>query len=225
MVLAALDPPEDPKIEFYRGSDAPDTLIARNAELDAAVEQARCFWVSVGALAQGPTAQSCFDWIASRERTAHTLVDLDYRPSMWPSIEVARESAQRAIAGSTVVVGNRAECHMALGVSEPHQAADSLLSLGVSLAIIKMGGGGVMVASHSERITVDPLAIEVVCGLGAGDAFGGALVHGLLSGWSVAEIGEFANAAGGYVAGVLTCADDMPTEAQVRELISAQVRA
>ncbi|MFM9122796.1 MAG: 5-dehydro-2-deoxygluconokinase, partial [Actinomycetota bacterium] len=42
--------------------------------------------------------------------------------------------------------------------------------------------------------------------------FGGALSHGLLHDWSIRQIGEFANAAGAYVATKLACADAMPTE-------------
>ena len=64
-----------------------------------------------------------------------------------------------------------------------------------------------------------PVPVEVVCGLGAGDAFGGALIHGLLSGWTVPEIGMFANAAGAYVATQLTCGDAMPTLDQVEALM------
>lgn len=218
VVLAALDPPEDPKIEFYRGENAPDTQISRSSQLDSVVTDARCFWVSAGALAHGATAQSTFEWLEMRNRGDHTFLDLDYRASMWPNIEMAREATTRAIAGCTVVLGNRAECEMALELSDPDAAADSLLSSGVSLAIIKMGGGGVLLATAVERVRIDPLHIEVVCGLGAGDAFGGALVHGLLSGWSVSEIGEFANAAGAFVASVLTCADNMPTVEQVRQM-------
>jgi len=224
VVLAALDPPEDPKIEFYRGKDAPDTQISRSSSLDCVVMAAQCFWVSAGALGHGATAQSTFEWLDLRNRASHTVLDLDYRPSMWPNIETAREAATRAIAGSTVVVGNRVECEMALGVVKPDAAADALLVSGVSLAIVKMGGGGVLLATSAERVRIDPLRIEVVCGLGAGDAFGGALVHGLLSNWSISEIGQFANAAGAFVAGVLTCADDMPTVEQVRDMqLTAQV--
>ena len=54
------------------------------------------------------------------------------------------------------------------------------------------------------------LRVEVVCGLGAGDAFGGALCHGLLAGWAPAECVRFANAAGAIVASRLLCADAMP---------------
>ena len=74
-----------------------------------------------------------------------------------------------------------------------------------------MGGDGVLLATESERIVIAPLAIKLVCGLGAGDAFGGALVHGLLSGWELKQIGEFANAAGAYLASELMCSDAMPT--------------
>jgi 5-dehydro-2-deoxygluconokinase len=58
-----------------------------------------------------------------------------------------------------------------------------------------------------------------VCGLGAGDAFGGAFVHGLLAGWRPARIVEYANAAGAIVAGRLMCADAMPTETEVDEML------
>ena len=37
-------------------------------------------------------------------------------------------------------------------------------------------------SDEGERL-IEPPAIEVLCGLGAGDAFGGALCHGLLNGW------------------------------------------
>jgi 5-dehydro-2-deoxygluconokinase len=57
--------------------------------------------------------------------------------------------------------------------------------------------------------------VEVVCGLGAGDAFGGALCHGLLSGWDPVRTVRFANAAGAIVASRLLCAPAMPTVAEV----------
>ena len=46
--------------------------------------------------------------------------------------------------------------------------------------------------------------------LGAGDAFGGALCHGLLSGWDLPTCARAGNAAGAIVASRLMCADDMP---------------
>ena len=58
-----------------------------------------------------------------------------------------------------------------------------------------------------------------MCGLGAGDAFGGALCHGLLSGWDMVECARYGNAAGAIVAGRLMCADDMPTFGELEDLV------
>ena len=110
---------------------------------------------------------------------------------------------------------------MALGTSEPDDAATELMARGVGLAIIKLGGGGVLLSTATQSIRVEPIRVPVVCGLGAGDAFGGALVHGLLSDWDLDTIGRFANAAGAFVVGQLTCADAMPTVAQVEALLAA----
>ena len=87
-----------------------------------------------------------------------------------------------------------------------------MLERGIELAIVKLGGDGVLVATRDERTRVAPVPVEVVCGLGAGDAFGGALCHGLLAGADPVEAVRFANAAGAIVASRLLCADAMPTE-------------
>jgi 5-dehydro-2-deoxygluconokinase len=227
VVLAALAPPEEPQIVFYRGESAPDTTIEATDVPDDAIRGCRIFWMSVGALAQGSTAEASFAWLAARGRPAdgETILDLDYRPTLWSSIDVAREATQKAMACSTVVVGNRAECQMALGdeiadLDDPDSIVDALLARGVRIAIVKLGGGGVLLADAHQRVRVHPLDIDVLCGLGAGDAFGGALVHGLLSGWELQRIGEFANGAGAFVATQLTCADAMPSTAVVEDVVA-----
>jgi 5-dehydro-2-deoxygluconokinase len=63
--------------------------------------------------------------------------------------------------------------------------------------------------------------VDVVCGLGAGDAFGGALAHGLLEGWDIERTVRLANAAGSFVAGQLACADAMPTLDDLKEEVEA----
>ena len=219
VVLAALDPPEEPQIVFYRGAAAPDTQITTVDVPTVAIRECRVLWISFGALAQGSTADTCQDWLDVRGRRPDVVLDLDYRPSMWASRDAAHAVALEAVRRSTVVVGNRTECEVAVGHTDPYRAADALLAEGVRLAIVKKGGEGVLLATPDDRWTVPPVPIEVLCGLGAGDAFGGALIHGLLSGWTVPEIGMFANAAGAYVATKLTCGDAMPTIEQVESLM------
>jgi 5-dehydro-2-deoxygluconokinase len=224
LALAALDPPEEPTVAFYRGEAAPDTMIvAEDVPLDV-ITSTRALWVSQGALAQGSTAQACMQWLSARGGMPHAILDLDYRPALWASREAARDAARAALAYCTVAVGNRSECEMALGTTEPDAAADALLELGLHLAVVKMGAEGVLLATSDERVRIAPLPVPVVCGLGAGDAFGGALVLGLVSGWPLREVGEFANAAGARVVQELTCSDAMPTREQVaRQVSSVQI--
>ena len=222
VVLAALDPPEDPQIIFYRGAAAPDTQVTTSDVPIGVIVECPVLWISFGALAQGTTADACQDWLDVRDRRDDVVLDLDYRPSMWPDRDAAHEVALAAVRRSTVVLGNRVECEVATGETDPDRAADALLAEGVRLAIVKRGGSGVLLATADDRWTIPPLPISVLCGLGAGDAFGGALVHGLLSGWTVPEIGMFANAAGAYVATKLTCADAMPTIVQVEAMMEGR---
>ena len=108
-------------------------------------------------------------------------------------------------------MGNRDEVAVAVGTREPDDAAEALLELGVRLAVVKRGPDGVLARTREERVEVPPVPVDVVNGLGAGDAFGGALVHGLLADWPLERTIRLANAAGAHVAGRLACADAMPT--------------
>ena len=92
---------------------------------------------------------------------------------------------------------------------------------GLDLAVVKQGPKGVLARRGSQWAEVPPVPVEVVNGLGAGDAFGGALCHGLLAGWDLERTMRFANAAGALVASRLACADAMPDEDEVESILAA----
>lgn len=84
---------------------------------------------------------------------------------------------------------------------------------------MKQGPAGVLARTATEEVRVPPIPVEVVNGLGAGDAFGGALVAGLAAGLPLARTIELANAAGALVASRHSCADAMPTPGELDALI------
>jgi len=219
LAFAVLDPPQEPKLLFRREPPAPDLeLNPQDIDLQTA-RSVPLLWISGGALSKEPSASTVEQMLEARGRRRHTILDLDYRPSFWSSRQAASDRIGAAVSHATIAVGNREECSVAVGTDDPHQAAERLLARGVELAIVKLGGDGVLLADADGERIVGPAPIEVLCGLGAGDAFGGALCHGLLSGWSHLQAVTFANAAGGIVASRLLCSQAMPREHEVRELL------
>jgi 5-dehydro-2-deoxygluconokinase len=218
-------PPDDFPLYFYRKPKAPDLMITA-AQLDlAAIAQAGVFWATVTGLSEEPSRQAHHVAWQARARRPLTILDLDYRPMFWSSPEVAHREVARALEHVTVAVGNREECEVAVGETEPDRAADALLERGVELAIVKQGPKGVLAKTRDERVEVPAHLVEVINGLGSGDGFGGALCHGLLEGWSLDRTLRFANAAGGIVATRFECSTAMPTTAEVEAVLKEALHA
>lgn len=219
VVFAEIFPPDDFPLYFYRLPKAPDLEIrAEELDIDAVIE-ARVFWSTVTGLSQDPSRSAHFVAWKARERREYTILDLDYRASFWDQREDATREVQRALPYVTVAIGNREECEVATGETDPVRAGRALLDAGVELAIVKQGPRGVMGMTVDETVTVPPTPIDVVNGLGAGDSFGGAICHALLAGWDLERTLRFANAAGAIVAGRLACSGAMPTEAEIVNLM------
>ncbi|MBW8740113.1 MAG: 5-dehydro-2-deoxygluconokinase [Streptomyces turgidiscabies] len=220
-------PPDDFPLYFYRQPKAPDLEIdAHELDLDA-VREAGIFWVTGTGLSEEPSRTATLAALAHRAKAGTTVFDLDWRPMFWKDTawsdpESARPSYTEALRHTTVAVGNLDEVEVATGVREPHAAARALLDAGVELAVVKQGPKGVLaVNSKGESAEVPPLPVTVLNGLGAGDAFGGSLCHGLLEGWDLETIMRHANAAGAIVASRLECSSAMPTPDEIEAALAA----
>ncbi|NYG06164.1 5-dehydro-2-deoxygluconokinase [Phycicoccus badiiscoriae] len=216
-------PPDDFPLYFYRYPTAPDLLIEPDTLPLQEIRDARVYWSTVTGLSQEPSRAAHFTAWEHRGRREHTILDLDYRPMFWADPAEASEQVDKALQHVTVAVGNREECEIAVGEADPERAADALLDRGLELAIVKQGARGVLAATREQRIEVPSFPVDVVNGLGAGDAFGGALVHGLIAGWPLRDVLEFCNVAGAIVASRLECSTAMPTETEVREALATGV--
>lgn len=223
---------EEQKFPLYfygRFPTAPDLQIkAEELDLDE-IREARIFWSTVTGLCQEPSRSAHIAAHQARPRAGlaegqHTVLDLDYRPMFWDSVEEAREQVRRVLPHVTVAIGNDEECAVAVGEGTPDEQADRLLDLGVQIAVVKLGPEGVMAKTRTERVVSAPVPVQTLNGLGAGDSFGGAFAHGLLEGWPLAQVLDFANAAGALVASRLSCADAMPTSDEVTGLLAERGR-
>ncbi|KUL73162.1 MULTISPECIES: 5-dehydro-2-deoxygluconokinase [unclassified Streptomyces] len=215
-------PPDDFPLYFYRQPKAPDLEIdAHELDLDA-LRDARVLWVTGTGLSEEPSRTATLAALAHRAKSGVTVFDLDWRPMFWKDPEAARPFYAEALKHATVAVGNLDEVEVATGVREPDDAARALLDAGVEIAVVKQGPKGVLAVDRDGgRAEVPPLPVTVLNGLGAGDAFGGSLCHGLLEGWDLETVMRHANAAGAIVASRLECSSAMPTTGEIEAALAA----
>ena len=212
-------PPDRFPLYFYREPSAPDLeLGVRDLPLQA-VRDASIFWVSATGVSQEPSRSAHHAALDARGRKEFTIVDLDYREMFWDSRQDAHREVEALLPKVTVAIGNREECEVAVGQSDPERAADALLEAGVELAVVKQGLEGTLAKTRTQRVEIPVTRVETKNGLGAGDAFGGALCHGLLEGWSLDKTIYAASTAGAIVSSRLECSTAMPTESELLELM------
>ncbi len=200
-------PPDRFPLLFYRYPTAPDWQVAP-ADFDPEEVAAAPFLLATGTgLAQSPSRETTLAALEAHKRT--TILDLDWRPTLWEQPEEYRELAQAASRHADVVIGNEEEVEAAAG--DPQ----ALLDLGVSTLVLKRGERGVVLFHEGAQVDVPGHPVEVVNGLGAGDAFIAAFAHSLHTGRSLEEAARRGTVAGAIVASQLACSEAMPTLAEL----------
>ena len=156
----------------------------------------------------------------AKEARTPILLDLDYRPKVWPSSKRSvctfarwrRCPTSRWYRGGAAG-GDRRIRSIARG--------DELFGGHLELFILKRGGEGCRVYRRDGATSdVPPFKIEVLNVLGAGDAFASGFIYGHLRGWPAARAGRFGNAVGAIVVTRHGCANFMPSLAEVHSFMA-----
>ncbi len=188
-------PPDNFPILFYRRPTAPDWQLSPDDFDHEEVAEARLLYATGTGLAQSPSRETTLG--ALREHRGTTIFDLDWRPSLWDEPRAYPALASQAADHAGVVIGNEEEV-AAAQIGE------------VPRLVLKRGERGASVYDNGETTDVPGHPVDVVNGLGAGDAFAAALGHGLLQGIPLVEATRRANVAGALVAAQLACSEAMP---------------
>lgn len=93
-------------------------------------------------------------------------------------------------------VPNEVEALQITGATTPERALEKLAAW-TSTPIIKLGGKGAIASHEGRQYDVPALPVEVVDTTGAGDAFAGGLIYGVLSGLSFEDTLRAASICGG----------------------------
>jgi 5-dehydro-2-deoxygluconokinase len=207
-------PPDRFPITFYRTPTCPDWEI-RVSDLDLeAVAAAPLAYVSGTGLAREPSRLATMAVLEARAGgPGTTVLDLDWRSVLWDDPADYAAAIRLAARMADVVLGSDEEIAAAVGAAE----ADRLLALGAHTVAHKHGPRGVTLHERGAPPESIPAhTVDVVNGLGAGDAFAAAFGWRLLRGDTPAAAAAVANRAGAHVAGRLGCSVAMPTEGDLQ---------
>ena len=213
-------PPEHFPVTFYRPRPAPETRLTVGDLPTERLVQAPLVIVSGALLADEPARSTVFRILDDRLASSHrrpaswTIVDLDWRPTLWDDPADAPALIARAARLSDVLIGSDAEFEAA------YQRPDIVPGPGPDLIVLKHGGDGVSLISRDGRHTAPGIAVDVVCGIGAGDALTAAFAAGLLRGGDPTAAVERGNAAGAIVASRLMCSTAMPTSGEIDQMLA-----
>lgn len=197
-------PPDRFPITFYRKPTAPDWQLSPD-DFDAdEVAGAPLLYATGTGLAQSPSRETTLE--ALRRHRGTTIFDLDWRPTLWDDPGAYPALAAQAVASADIVIGNEEEVEAA--------------RVEVPTLVLKRGEHGATVFEAREETDVPGFPVDVVNGLGAGDAFAAALGQSLLQGLTLVEAVRRGTVAGALVAARLACSEAMP---RIEELEAALV--
>jgi 5-dehydro-2-deoxygluconokinase len=194
-------PPDNFPIIFYRRPTVPDWQLAPDDFDPEEIASAPVLFVTGTGLAQSPSRETSLG--ALRAHRGTSIFDLDWRPTLWDEADDYRPLVDEAAAAADVVVGNEDEIAAAGGL-------EALLDIGPSAVIVKRGGAGATLFENGERTDVAGVPVEVVNGLGAGDAFAAGLGYAIVRGLGLSEGVRLGNTAGAIVASQVACSEAMP---------------
>jgi 5-dehydro-2-deoxygluconokinase len=197
-------PPDRFPITFYRRPTTPDWQLLPG-DFDAEeVAAAQLLYATGTGLAQSPSRETTLG--ALRAHRGTTIFDLDWRPALWDDPEEFPPLAAEAAAAADLVIGNEEEVAAArLGE--------------VPTLVLKRGERGATVYEDGVETDVSGFPVEVVNGLGAGDAFAAAVGQALLRGLPLVEGVRRGSVAGAIVASRLACSEAMPRLDELEALV------
>jgi 5-dehydro-2-deoxygluconokinase len=214
-------PPDHFPVTFYRPPPAPEARLIEADVPGQELQQAPLMVVSGALLAEDPARTTILAALARRAATARsrsaswTVLDLDWRPTLWTNAGWYPQLMARAVATCEVVIGS----------DEEFAAADLRPEILVGrgeqprIVVVKHGQDGASLLTNAGSWSIPGIVVEVVCALGAGDALAAAFTAGLLRGLAPVAALERGNAAGAIVASRLMCSTAMPTPAEIDAML------
>ena len=134
----------------------------------------------------------------AKESGVTIVFDLDVAPHHFVNNErlATEQELKKAIELADVFIPCKAAAVELIGTKDIQHHAEKLLDYGCGIVTITLGEKGCIVYDKNDFYTIPAFRVDVVDTTGAGDAFHGGFIYGLIKGFNLKEIGTFANACG-----------------------------
>lgn len=220
LCLTEISPPDRFPQVFYR-HNAVDTRLDITPAALAYAAAAPMFVTNGTSLCASPSRESTYRALeGARAAGARVVFDVDYRPMSWRSAEEAGLAARLALPFVDVLIGNQPELCLVAGETELSEATRRLHR--VPMLVSKLGAAGTRVFHAGDSVFLPPYQVDVVSTIGAGDGFASGFLAALHRGLSLVDCLHHGNASAAIVVSRLSCADAMPTAAEVAEMIQTK---
>jgi len=220
-VILTIQPPDRFPLTFYRDNCADIGLTTEDVAA-CPIASARMLFVTGTGLMMDPSrTATVLAAETARARNVPVLVDLDYRPDQWPTVEGYGTNVRALLRDATLAIGTEEETRAAANLDELDEAVERLLESGVQALIVKRGArGSIVYRGDGSCADVSAFPVEVLNVLGAGDAFASGFIYGQLQGWSLEASARMGNAVGAIVVTRHGCANFMPRLPEVQRFMA-----
>ncbi len=238
-VILGIEPPDKFPLVFYR-DNAADSQITIDDVLNAQIQNYKILLINGTALNVEPSRSATFYASEIAEKNnVDVVLDLDFRADQWHDYRAFGLMVRAILPKVKIAIGTEEEILAAnmnsasqvsikdQQISAPKITGDitasikQLLSLGIEILLVKRGSEGVSIyKKDGTREDVAGFPVEVLNVLGAGDAFAGGFLYGILQGWDLKKACRMGNASGAQVVTKKGCANFMPTLEESLKFIS-----
>ena len=147
------------------------------------------------------------------------ILDIDYRPYTWISSQEASEVYMHATKSCDILIGNDDEFGILANNYDKGMEIAKDLSNEISIVIYKKGEKGSTTFYDNSSLNKGIFPIKALKPTGAGDAFMGSFIGGILNDKNVEESIVYGSASAAIVVAKVGCAPAMPLQNEIEEFM------
>ena len=184
------------RVFYYRAGSAASQLAPDDLD-PTYLSQARYLHLTGITPALGGTCENTLHRAIDIAKQAGVAISFDpnLRFKLW-SGEAAKKSLLQIVPRVDIILTGHEEAALLTGKKSVEDCAQSLLDLGPSKVIVKLGAEGAMGFTTNEEVLIPGIKVQVVETVGAGDAFNAGFLSGQLRNWSLKESIKLGNIMG-----------------------------